>query len=143
MVETNQEQWLRDRSSALFTALGGLFRRAGVDGEDLGWVEGSFTPTALAGGRDGSVPAGVLAVVLDAACVVAVECVDLAATIPGAITSMAIELDRGARTGDSYVLRGEVVGLTHLAGAVEATLVGSDGTLVARATGTVTRRQAT
>ncbi len=143
MTETNQEPWLRDRSSALFTALGGSFHRAGVDGEDLGWVEGSFTPTALASGRDNLVPAGVLAVVLDAACVVAVECADLAATVPGAITTMAIELDRSARTGNSYVLRGEVVGLTRRAGAVEATLVGSDGALVARATGTVTRRRAT
>ena len=136
---TNQEQWLRDHSPALFTALGGSFHRSGVDGEDLGWVEGSFTPTALAGGRDGSVPAGVLAVVMDAACVVAVECADPAAAA-GAVTTMTIELDRAARTGDSYVLRGEVVGLTNRAGVVEATLVKSDGALVARATGTVTRR---
>jgi len=48
-------------------AVGGAFAAYGVDGEDLGWVGGTFTPEALAANPHGIVQAGVHSLLLDAA----------------------------------------------------------------------------
>ena len=44
----SMDRWLGDGGMAIIGAIGGTFERYGVDGEDLGWVTGSFTPTQLA-----------------------------------------------------------------------------------------------
>jgi len=51
---------------AVIGAIGGAFENYGVDGEDLGWVSGSFRPTQLACNPHGTVQAGVHSVLLDA-----------------------------------------------------------------------------
>ena len=45
----NMDRWLGDGGMALLGEVGASFERYGVDGEDLGWVEGSFSPRELAG----------------------------------------------------------------------------------------------
>jgi hypothetical protein len=44
----NMDRWLGDGGMAIVGALGGSFESYGVDGEDLGWAVGSFTPSELA-----------------------------------------------------------------------------------------------
>ena len=46
--------------------MGGAFTSYGVDGEDLGWVEGTFDPEALACNPHGVAQAGIHALLLDA-----------------------------------------------------------------------------
>ena len=47
-IAKNMERWLGDGGMALIGAVGATFDAYGVDGEDLGWVEGALTPTELA-----------------------------------------------------------------------------------------------
>src|SRR5580658_7993286 len=54
----NMDRWLGDGGMALLAAVGVTFERYGVDGEDLGWVEGVFLPRDLAANPHGSVQAG-------------------------------------------------------------------------------------
>ncbi len=61
------DRWLGDGGMAIIGAIGGAFEHYGVDGEDLGWVRASFTPTQLACNPHGAVQAGVHSVILDAA----------------------------------------------------------------------------
>ena len=63
----SMDRWLGDGGMAIIGAIGGAFESYGVDGEDLGWVSGSFTPTQLACNPHGAVQAGVHSVILDAA----------------------------------------------------------------------------
>ena len=42
------DRWLGDGGMELIGTVGGSFDDYGVDGEDLGWVDGTFTPTAPA-----------------------------------------------------------------------------------------------
>ena len=55
----NMDRWLGDGGMAIIGAVGGSFDAYGVDGEDLGWVSGTFTPLDLACNPHGSVQAGV------------------------------------------------------------------------------------
>jgi acyl-coenzyme A thioesterase PaaI-like protein len=63
----DMDRWLGDGGMPIIAAIGAAFERYGVDGEDLGWVEGTFVPTVLACNPHGAVQAGVHGVVLDAA----------------------------------------------------------------------------
>ncbi|MHB8333902.1 MAG: hypothetical protein ACYDEH_03225 [Acidimicrobiales bacterium] len=141
MTPTRVDQWLGDHTPPVVTALGGSLTRCGVDGEDLGWVDGSFTPTALAGGLDGTVPGGVLAVVLGAAMVMAVDVVAMADRPSAGVITMALEVARDPRCAEPLSLRGEVEALQRSTGSAGATLVDRDGALVAQATATLSRRR--
>ncbi|OYV60941.1 MAG: hypothetical protein B7Z69_02470 [Actinobacteria bacterium 21-73-9] len=66
MGSRDMDRWLGDGGMELVGRLGATLERYGVDGEDLGWVEGRLEPTALAANPHGAVQAGVHAVVLDA-----------------------------------------------------------------------------
>jgi len=50
----NMDRWLGD-GEWQSSAIGGAFENYGVDGEDLGWVSGSFRPTQLACNPHGTV----------------------------------------------------------------------------------------
>ncbi len=53
------DRWLGDGGMAIIGVVGGAFTAYGVDGEDLGWVEGTFTPTDMACNPHGITQAGV------------------------------------------------------------------------------------
>ncbi|HWD96296.1 MAG TPA: PaaI family thioesterase [Acidimicrobiales bacterium] len=135
-ITKNMDRWLGDGGMALIGAVGAAFDGYGVDGEDLGWVEGGFTPTELACNPHGAVQAGVHALLLDASMNFAMN-----AALPGrdrtqATVEMTTELMRPARLAERYRLRGEVVRLTRTIGYGEATMMSDDGKLISRSTGT-------
>ena len=130
------DRWLGDGGMPIIAAVGGSFDEYGVDGEDLGWVEGRFSPTDLACNPHGTVQAGVHAVLLDAAINFALN-----AALPGrdrtkATIEIKTELIRPAAKDGSYRLRGDVVRLSRQVGFGEAELRNDEGKIVSRATGT-------
>ncbi|MGA7836134.1 MAG: PaaI family thioesterase [Acidimicrobiales bacterium] len=132
----NMDRWLGNGGMALIGAVGASFDGYGIDGEDLGWVDGTFSPTELACNPHGAVQAGVHALLLDASMNFALN-----AALPGrdrtqATIEMTTELLRPAMLGERYLLRGDVVRLTRLIGYGEASVTGSDGKLISRSTGT-------
>jgi len=62
----NMDRWLGDGGMPIIAAVGGAFVAYGVDGEDLGWVAGTFTPEDLACNPHGVTQAGVHSLLLDA-----------------------------------------------------------------------------
>jgi uncharacterized protein (TIGR00369 family) len=136
VITKNMDRWLGDGGMALIGAVGAAFEAYGVDGEDLGWVDGAFAPTELACNPHGTVQAGVHALLLDASMNFALN-----AALPGrdrtqATIEMTTELLRPALRGERYRLRGEVVRLTRLIGYAEATVTSPDAKLISRSTGT-------
>jgi uncharacterized protein (TIGR00369 family) len=130
------DRWLGDGGMAIIGAVGGSLRTYGVDGEDLGWVEGTFEPTPLAANPHGTVQAGVHAVLLDAAMNFAINAALTGRDRTVGTIEISTELLRPASTGASYRLRGEVVRLARQVAHAEATLVDAAGDLVSRASGT-------
>jgi uncharacterized protein (TIGR00369 family) len=130
------DRWLGDGGMELIGTVGGSFADYGVDGEDLGWVAGSFVPLGVAANPHGVVQAGVHGLLLDAAMNFAIN-----AALPGrdrtrATLEMKIETMRPALVGESYRLRGEVVRLARQVAYAEATVVDGEDRLVSRSTGT-------
>ena len=121
---------------AIIGVIGGSFDSYGVDGEDLGWVVGSFEPTALACNPHGAVQAGVHGVLLDAAMNFAINGALVGRDRTKATIEMTTELMRPALLGEHYTLRGDVVRLTRQIAYAEATVQDDSGKLVSRATGT-------
>jgi acyl-coenzyme A thioesterase PaaI-like protein len=103
------DRWLGDGGMAIIAAVGGAFERYGVDGEDLGWVEGTFEPTQLACNPHGSVQAGVHSVLLDAAINFAINSALVGRDRTKATIEIKAELMRPALLGSTYALRGEVM----------------------------------
>lgn len=130
------DRWLGDGGMAIIAAIGGELRTYGVDGEDLGWVEGTFDPTPLAANPHGTVQAGVHAVLLDAAMNFAINAALSGRDRTAATIQLANELLRPASTGSRYRLRGEVVRLARQVAHAEATLTDEAGELISRASGT-------
>ena len=130
------DRWLGDGGMPLLAQLGASLDAYGVDGEDLGWVEGAFSPEPLACNPHGAVQAGVHAVLFDAAMNFAVN----AALAPGDRARATLELKtetmRPAARGERYALRGEVTRLARQVAFAEAFLRDGEGHLVSRATGT-------
>jgi uncharacterized protein (TIGR00369 family) len=132
----NMDRWLGDGGMELIGTVGGSFDGYGVDGEDLGWVTGSFVPTPAACNPHGVVQAGVHGLLLDAAMNFAIN-----AALPGrdrtrATLEMKVETMRPALAGETYRLRGEVVRLARQVAYSEATVIDGDDRLVSRSTGT-------
>jgi len=132
----NMDRWLGDGGMAIIGAIGGSFDAYGVDGEDLGWVSGTFTPLDLACNPHGSVQAGVHSVLLDAAMNFAINAALRGKDRSNATIEMTTELLRPASRGENYVVRGDVVRLTRQIAYAEATVTNVEGKLVSRSTGT-------
>lgn len=130
------DRWLGDGGMAIIGAIGGSFDAYGVDGEDLGWVSGTFTPLDLACNPHGSVQAGVHSVLLDAAMNFAINAALRGKDRTNATIEMTTELLRPASRGENYVVRGDVVRLTRQIAYAEATVTNVEGKLVSRSTGT-------
>ncbi len=132
----NMDRWLGDGGMPIIGLVGGAFTAYGVDGEDLGWVTGTFTPTELACNPHGITQAGIHSLLLDAGMNFAIN-----AALPGKARTrgtleMKTECMRPAMKGDEYTVRGEVVRLAKQVAYGEATVHGTEGTLISRATGT-------
>lgn len=130
------DRWLGNGGMELIGTVGGSFADYGVDGEDLGWVVGIFTPTPPACNPHGIVQAGVHSLLLDAAMNFGIN-----AALPGrdrtkATLEMKIECMRPALLGESYQLRGEVVRMARQVAYGEATVLDQKDQLVSRSTGT-------
>jgi len=130
------DRWLGDGGMALIGAVGGAFESYGVDGEDLGWVTGTFLPSELACNPHGSVQAGVHALLLDAAMNFSINAALVGRDRTQGTIEMTTELLRPALLGEHYRLRGDVVRLTRQIAYAEATLTSLEDKLVSRATGT-------
>jgi acyl-coenzyme A thioesterase PaaI-like protein len=132
----DMDRWLGDGGMPIIDVVGGVLTGYGVDGEDLGWVAGSFTPTDMACNPHGITQAGVHSLLLDACMNFAIN-----AALPGKARTrgtleMKTECMRPALEGNDYVLRGEVVRMAKVIAYGEATMRDPEGGLVSRATGT-------
>jgi acyl-coenzyme A thioesterase PaaI-like protein len=136
MGQKDMERWLGDGGMPIIALVGGAFTAYGVDGEDLGWVAGTFTPEELACNPHGITQAGIHSLLLDASMNFAIN-----AALPGrdrtrGTLEMKTETMRPALLGTPYVLRGEVVRLAKQVAFGEATVRDGEGGLMSRATGT-------
>jgi len=132
----NMDRWLGNGGMELIGTVGGSFGDYGVDGEDLGWVTGSFTPAPLACNPHGIVQAGVHGLLLDAAMNFAVNAALAGRDRSRATLEMKVETMRPASVGETYRLRGDVVRLARQVAYAEATMSNGEDQLVSRTTGT-------
>jgi uncharacterized protein (TIGR00369 family) len=132
----DMDRWLGDGGMELIGAVGASFDSYGVDGEDLGWVEGAFAPVPLAGNPHGIVQAGVHALLLDAAMNFAINASLAGRDRTKATLELKTETMRPAIVGATYRLRGEVVRLARQVAYAEATVRDGDDQMISRATGT-------
>ena len=130
------DRWLGDGGMAIIGAIGASMDAYGVDGEDLGWVTGTFTPSELACNPHGTVQAGVHSVLLDASMNFAINAALRGRDRTQATIEMTTELLRPASLGEHYAVRGEVVRLTRQIAYAEATVSTLDDILVSRSSGT-------
>jgi len=132
----DMDRWLGDGGMAIIGAVGGAFTDYGVDGEDLGWAEGTFTPTELACNPHGTTQAGVHALLLDAAMNFAINAALGGRDRTKATLELKTETMRPALLATSYTLRGEVTRMTRQVAFAEATVRDQSGELCSRSTGT-------
>lgn len=132
----DMDRWLGDGGMPLIATVGGSFDSYGVDGEDLGWVEGTFEPSALACNPRGVVQAGVHSLLLDAAMHFAVNAALERGDRARATLELKTETMRPATQGVTYGLRGEVVRMARQVAYAEGWVRDDEGSLVSRSTGT-------
>jgi uncharacterized protein (TIGR00369 family) len=132
----NMDRWLGDGGMELIGTVGAAFVAYGVDGEDLGWVNGTFVPTALACNPHGVVQAGVHGLLLDAAMNFAINAGLGGRDRTRATLEMKVETMRPASVGGSYRLRGEVVRMARQVAYAEGTVLDEGDQIVSRSTGT-------
>ena len=132
----DMDRWLGNGGMEVIGLVGASFSDYGVDGEDLGWVTATWTPTALACNPHGIVQAGIHSLLLDGAMNFAIN-----AALPGKARTrgtleMKTETMRPAVLGAPFTVRGEVVRMARQVAYAEATVRDGDGQLVSRSTGT-------
>jgi uncharacterized protein (TIGR00369 family) len=132
----DMDRWLGDGGMPLIAVVGGAFATYGVDGEDLGWVEGTFDPEELACNPHGVVQAGVHALLLDACMNFAINAALRGRDRTRATLELKTETMRPALRGTPYRLRGEVTRLARQVAYAEGTVRDGEDQLVSRATGT-------
>jgi len=130
------DRWLGDGGMEVIGLVGATFTAYGVDGEELGWVEGNWVPTALACNPHGIAQAGIHSLILDASMNFAIN-----AALPGrdrtrGTLEMKTETMRPAKLGDPLHVRGEVVRMARQVAYGEGTVRDSERRLVSRSTGT-------
>jgi uncharacterized protein (TIGR00369 family) len=132
----DMDRWLGNGGMELIGAVGASFDAYGVDGEDLGWVDGTFAPAPLSGNPHGIVQAGVHALLLDAAMNFAINASLAGRDRTRATLELKTETMRPAMVGTTYRLRGEVVRLARQVAYGEATVRDAGDQLISRSTGT-------
>jgi uncharacterized protein (TIGR00369 family) len=132
----DMDRWLGDGGMAIIGAIGGCFLAYGVDGEDLGWVEGTFAPSDLACNPHGIVQAGVHSLLLDAAVNFAINAALRGKDRTKATLELKTETMRPALLGEHYTFRGDVVRMTRQVSFGEGVVRDGDGGIVSRATAT-------
>ncbi|MDA8149060.1 MAG: PaaI family thioesterase [Actinomycetota bacterium] len=132
----NMDRWLGDGGMALIGQVGAAFTAYGVDGEDLGWVEGAFGPTGSAANPHGVVQAGIHGLLLDAAMNFAINAALRGRDRTRATLELKVETMRPALVGESYRLRGDVVRMARQVAYGEATVRDGRDRIVSRSTGT-------
>ncbi len=130
------DRWLGNGGMELIGTVGASFDDYGVDGEDLGWVAGTFVPTQAACNPHGVVQAGVHGLILDAAMNFAINAALAGRDRTRATLEMKVETMRPALVGEPYALRGEVVRMARQVAYAEASVSDGAGRLVSRSTGT-------
>jgi acyl-coenzyme A thioesterase PaaI-like protein len=136
MGRKDMDRWLGDGGMPIITAVGGAFTGYGVDGEDLGWVTGSFTPEELACNPHGITQAGIHSLLLDACMNFAINSALSGRDRTRGTLEMKTETMRPALRGTTYSMRGEVVRMAKQVAYGEAWVRDAAGELVSRATGT-------
>ena len=132
----DMDRWLGDGGMPIIEQVGGSFDAYGVDGEDLGGGEGTFTPTTLACNPHGIVQAGVHSLLLDAAINFAINAALRGRDRTKATLELKIETMRAALEGQSYALRGDVVRMARQVAYGEGVVRDAEGQIVSRATAT-------
>jgi acyl-coenzyme A thioesterase PaaI-like protein len=132
----DMDRWLGNGGMEVIGLVGASFDDYGVDGEDLGWVTGAWTPTTLACNPHGTAQAGIHSLILDAAMNFAIN-----SALPGrdrtrGTLEMKTETMRPAVLETLFQVRGEVVRMAKQVAYGEATVRDDAGLLVSRATGT-------
>ncbi len=136
MGRKDMDRWLGDGGMAIIGAVGGSFTDYGVDGEDLGWVAGTFRPEELACNPHGVTQAGVHSLLLDACMNFAINAALSGRDRTKATLELKTETMRPALLGVTYALRGEVARMARQVAYGEASVRDHEGALVSRATGT-------
>ena len=132
----DMDRWLGDGGMPIIDQIGGSFLSYGVDGEDLGWAEGTFAPKELACNPHGIVQAGVHALLLDAAVNFAINAAMRGKERTKATLELKTETMRPALLGESYVFRGDVVRMTRQVAFGEGVIRDAEGAMISRATAT-------
>src|SRR5271156_6584772 len=132
----DMDRWLGDGGMPIIDLVGGAFTVYGVDGEDLGWVAGTFTPTDLACNPHGITQAGVHSLLLDACMNFAINAALGGRDRTRGTLELKTETMRPARAAETYTLRGDVVRMARQVAYGEATVRDVADQLVSRATGT-------
>jgi len=130
------DRWLGDGGMEIIGLVGAALEAYGVDGEDLGWVTGSWTPTRLACNPHGTAQAGIHSLVLDACMNFAINAALAGKDRTRGTLEIKTETMRPASQGHVYRLRGDVVRMAKLVAYAEATVRDNDDKIVSRATGT-------
>jgi len=132
----DMDRWLGDGGMEVIGLVGASFTSYGVDGEDLGWVEGTWTPTALACNPHGTVQAGIHSLILDASMNFAINAALAGRDRTRGTLEMKTETMRPATRGEPVTVRGEVVRMARQVAYAEAATRDDRGRLVSRSTGT-------
>jgi uncharacterized protein (TIGR00369 family) len=132
----DMDRWLGDGGMPIIGSVGGAFVAYGVDGEDLGWVDGTFAPTQLACNPHGIVQAGIHSLLLDACMNFAINAALRSRDRSKATLELKTETMRPAKIGGSYTMRGEVTRMARQVAYGEAAIRDAEGQMVSRATGT-------
>jgi uncharacterized protein (TIGR00369 family) len=129
-------KWLGDGGMEIIGAVGASLEKYGVDGEDLGWVEGAWQPTPFACNPHGTAQAGVHALLMDAAMNFAINGALGGRDRTKGTLEIKTETMRPAKGGEMYRIRGEVVRMARQVAYGEATVKDASGLLISRSTGT-------
>jgi len=130
------DRWLGNGGMAIIDAVGASITAYGLDGENLGWAEGTLDATDLACNPHGGVQGGVQAILLDAIINFAINAALNDKDRTKATIEMKTEFMRGAKKGQRYSFRGEVTRIGRQVAYGESYIRDEDGNVISRGTAT-------